>query len=129
VRLGRLRFSVQLLHEPLKPKSLLADFSQPPSNLGTPPLRSLHFQHESLFFHFKHGQLEEGAGGSSGAATVHQSGHRLNMLHATLLKRHGFPLSLPLSQDFDCAGKSAVLLFGAPPQSERAWARAGSTLQ
>ncbi len=129
MRQGRLRFPVQLVHKPLEPVSFLVNFGQPPSNLGTPPLRSPHFQHESLFFHFKHGQLEEGAGGSSGAATVYQSGHRFNMLHATLLKCHGSPLSLPLSQDSDCDGRPAAFLFVVPPQSERAWARADSTLQ
>lgn len=128
MHLVRLRFLGWLLHKPLEPMLLGLNFGQPPANLGTPMFRSPHFQHEPLFFHFKHGQLEEGAGRSSGTATIHQSSHRFNMLHATLLKCHGFPLSLPLAQDSDRGwGPTTTLLFADPQQAERA--RAGSALR
>jgi len=101
------------------------NFSHPPSNFGTPLLRSPHFLHKPLFFHFKHGQFEEGAGGSSGTAAIHQPGHRFNMLHTTLISCHGFPLFLSLSQDSERGGRPTP--FFSLPQPERARVWAGST--
>lgn len=124
-RLVRLRFPIRFIHKPLEPMLLGLNFSHPPSNFGTPLLRSPHFLHKPLFFHFKHGQFEEGAGGSSGAATIHQPGHRFNMLHTTRLSCHGFPLFLSLSQDSERGGRPTP--FFSLPQPERARVWAGST--
>ncbi len=52
---ARWRLPVRLLHKAMEPVLLGIDFDKPLPNIGAPLLRSPHFQHESPFFHFKHG--------------------------------------------------------------------------
>lgn len=116
MRLVRLRFPVRLLHKPLEAVLLGINFSKPLQNIGAPPLRSLHLAREPDFFQFQHGQLKQGSVRASGAAAVHQPGHRMNMRHTSPFTSHSaMPfLSLSPSHASGYEGDPAALFHRIP---------------